>query len=74
MPVLAGYINKNPSSDIQFILAVSMFGQLLRDSDFKGNSSYNKVIELANKGIGTDSHGYRREFVRLVESVNQLEK
>ena len=74
VPVLAGDINKNPTSDFQFIMAVSMFGQLLRESDFEGNSSYNKVIELANKGIGTDSHGYRREFVRLVESVNQLEK
>jgi Ca-activated chloride channel family protein len=74
VPVLAGDINKNPSSDFKFIMAVSMFGQLLRESDFKGSSSYNKVIELANNGIGTDSHGYRREFVRLVESVNQLEK
>jgi len=74
VPVLAGDINKNPSSDFQFIMAVSMFGQLLRESDFKGSSTYDKVIELANKGIGTDSHGYRREFVRLVESVNQLEK
>ena len=51
-----------------------MFGQLLRDSDFKGDSSYDKVIELANSGIGSDAHGYRKEFVRLVESVNQLNK
>jgi len=56
------------------VMAVSMFGQLLRASDFKGDSSYLKVIELANQGIGTDTHGYRREFVRLVESVNQLTK
>lgn len=74
VPILAGDINKNPSSDFKFIMAVSMFGQLLRESDFKGNSSFDKVIELANNGIGTDSHGYRREFVRLVEAVNQLEK
>lgn len=74
VPILAGDINKKPSSDFKFIMAVSMFGQLLRESDFKGNSSFDKVIELANDGIGTDSHGYRREFVRLVESVNQLEK
>lgn len=74
VPILAGDINKKPSSDFKFIMAVSMFGQLLRESDFKGNSSFDKVIELANNGIGTDSHGYRREFVRLVESVNQLEK
>jgi len=73
-PVLANDINKKPTDDFQFVMAVSMFGQLLRSSDFKGDSSYPKVIELANRGIGPDTHGYRREFVRLVESVNQLTK
>jgi len=74
VPVLMSDINKKPSFDFKFIMAVSMFGQLLRESDFKGNSSYDKVIELANNGIGADPHGYRREFMRLVESVNQLDK
>ena len=74
VPVLMSDINKKPSADFKFIMAVSMFGQLLRESDFKGNSSYDKVIELANNGIGADTHGYRKEFVRLVESVNQLDK
>ena len=74
VPVMASDINKKPTSDFQFITAVAMFGQLLRESDFKGNATYAKVIELANNGIGTDVHGYRREFVRLVESVNQLVK
>ena len=74
VPVMASDINKKPTSDFQFITAVAMFGQLLRESDFKGNATYAKVIELANNGIGTDAHGYRREFVRLVESVNQLVK
>ncbi len=74
VPVLASDINKKPTSDFQFITAVAMFGQLLRESDFKGDATYAKVIELANNGVGTDAHGYRREFVRLVESVNQLVK
>ena len=74
VPVLISDINKKTSSDFKFIMAVSMFGQLLRESDFKGSSSYDKVIELANNGIGADTHGYRKEFVRLVESVNQLDK
>jgi len=32
------------------------------------------VLAYAQKGIGEDKHGYRKEFVRLVESVNQLTK
>ena len=74
VPVLINTSDKKPTADFQFVMAISMFGQLLRDSDFKGDSSYDKVIELANSGIGSDAHGYRKEFVRLVESVNQLNK
>ena len=53
---------------------MAMFGQLLRDSDFKGTATYAKVIELARNGLVNDQNGYRREFVRLAESVNQMEK
>ncbi len=35
------------SSDFRFASAVAMFGQLLRDSDFKGTADYDKVIKLA---------------------------
>lgn len=64
------------SEDFKFVMAVAMFGQLLRDSDFKGNSSYDKVIELARKGINkeNDPNGYRKEFIRMAEAVKQLEK
>jgi Ca-activated chloride channel family protein len=65
---------KAPSADFTFASAVVMFGQLLRDSDFKGASSYDDVIALANKGIGEDPRGYRREFVRLAEAMKQLAK
>ena len=51
-----------------------MFGQLLKDSDFKGDATYDKVIALAKKGLDDDKYGYRREFIRLAESVSQLEK
>ena len=37
------------SSDFRFASAVAMFGQLLRDSDFKGDATYDKVISLAKK-------------------------
>lgn len=61
------------SSDFRFASAVAMFGQLLRGSDFKGNASYDKVINLANQGLTNDDKGYRREFVRLVEAAKGLE-
>ena len=60
------------SSDFRFAASVSMFGQLLRDSDFKGEASYDKVISLAKTGLDNDLQGYRREFIRLVETVKGL--
>lgn len=64
--------NDNVSSDFRFASAVAMFGQLLRDSEYIGNGSYDKVISLAKQGLEYDERGYRREFIRLVESAKGL--
>ena len=62
------------SGDFRFASAVAMFGQLLRDSEYKGDSDYEKVISFARKGLENDNEGYRREFIRLVEVAKGLEK
>ena len=74
IPVMINGESKSISKDFKFIMAVAMFGQLLKDSDFKGNANYNKVIEFAKAGIENDEHGYRQEFIRLAEAMSQLEK
>ncbi len=74
IPVYVSEINKQPSKDFQFVMSVAMFAQLLKDSDFKGTGTYQEVINLAKSGVGKDEHGYQKEFIRLVESVNQLTK
>lgn len=60
------------SSDFRFAAAVAMFGQLLRNSDFKGDATYDRVIELAKTALDNDEQGYRREFVRLVQGAKGL--
>ena len=74
IPVLMSDKNKTPSADFTFASAVAMFGQLLRNSDFKGTSTYDDVVALARKGFGEDKQGYRREFARLAEAMKQLDK
>lgn len=59
----------NVSPDFRFASAVAMFAQLLRNSDYKGEASYDQVIETAQRGLSFDPEGYRAEFVRLVQSV-----
>ncbi|EGF54055.1 von Willebrand factor type A domain protein [Bacteroides clarus YIT 12056] len=62
------------SVDFHFASAVAMFGQLLRDSDYKGTATYDKIISLTKTGLGKDAKGYKREFIRLVEIAKELDK
>ncbi len=65
---------RRQSENFQFSLAVAEFGMLLRDSEFKGNSSYKDVIWRAKASKGKDEAGYRAEFIRLVETAQMLQE
>lgn len=60
------------SADFRFVSAVTMFAQLLRGSDYCGDATYDRVIAEARAGLGDDPNGYRREFIRLVETVKSM--
>jgi Ca-activated chloride channel family protein len=62
------------STDFKFATAVAEFGMLLRDSEFKGDSSFGAVLELAQSAKGTDAEGYRSEFINLVQKAQQLQR
>ncbi len=62
----------NSSDDFKFAAAVALFGMLLRDSKYCGDSSYATVLSLANQGLGRDQSGYRTEFVDLVRKAQEL--
>lgn len=65
--------NDRVSDDFKFASSVAMFGQLLKESDYKGTASYDEVIALATDGLGKDQYGYKKEFIRLVESTKGLQ-
>lgn len=62
------------SPDFRFASSVAMMGLLLRDSKYKVDANYEKTIEQANQGLNNDDLGYRREFIRLVETAKNLSK
>jgi Ca-activated chloride channel family protein len=64
--------HENASDDFKFASAVAQFGMLLRDSRYKGQSSYDGVLRLARASAGADLRGYRTEFVKLVETAQAL--
>ena len=61
-----------PSEAFRFASAVAEFGMLLRDSEYKGESSYLTVIDRATAALGEDEHGYRSQFISLVQQARAL--
>jgi Ca-activated chloride channel homolog len=60
------------SENFRFASAVVEFRLLLRNSQFKSNSNYEQVIEMAKQAQGTDDEGYRAEFVKLVKTAKRI--
>jgi Ca-activated chloride channel family protein len=70
----ANGITKKPSEDFRFAASVAGFGMLLRDSEYKGNATYNAVLIWAKDSQGTDRNGTKAEFVKLVSIARGLSK
>lgn len=60
------------TADYKFAAAVVGYGMMLRDSQFKGDLTWDKVLKLAEEGLGPDREGYRAEFIDLVRRARQL--
>lgn len=55
------------SPDLSFSAALASFGMILRDSEHKGEATFDLVKELAQRGMQNDHKGYRAEFLRIVD-------
>jgi Ca-activated chloride channel family protein len=63
-----------PTGDFRFAMAVTAFGMLLRDSEFKGNADYAGVLAIAKDAVGEDKTGRRSDFLKLVKLADALDK
>lgn len=64
-------VSKNTSENFRFSAAVASFGMLLRNSEFKGNTTIESILTLAKGAKGEDDEGYRSEFIQLVECIKK---
>ncbi|MCF8299376.1 MAG: von Willebrand factor type A domain-containing protein [Saprospiraceae bacterium] len=62
----------NTSDNFNFAVSVAEFGMLLRDSEFKENSSFTQVLRIAKQSKGKDEYGYRSDFIKMVETAELL--
>jgi Ca-activated chloride channel family protein len=62
------------SDDYRFAASVAEFGMLLRDSRYRGDMSFQGVLEIASASIGPDKRGYRAEFLELAKAARNLKQ
>jgi Ca-activated chloride channel homolog len=62
------------SNNFRFSASVAGFGMILRDSEYKGDLTMDKIQSWARASKGEDSEGYRSEFINLVKTAGELKK
>ncbi len=60
------------STDLRFAASVAGFGQILKGGTFIENWGYPEALTLARNARGDDSHGYRGEFIHMIELAQSL--
>lgn len=63
---------KNPSSDFQFAASVAEFGMLLRQSEYKGDATFESALKLAKASINDDTDVEKAELVGLIAKAGKL--
>ena len=62
----------NTSTAYQFSAAVAWFGQSIRGNKFLDGEQFDAIVKLAKTAKGQDEHGYRSEFIQLVQTASVL--
>jgi Ca-activated chloride channel family protein len=73
-PADAGYQKKGRgnSSDFDFVSAVALFGDYLRNAGDGGRNVVREMIDLAEDNRGSDAGGYREDFVALLYELRSI--
>ncbi len=61
-----------PTGDFVWASAVASFGLNLRESKYRGNFSFREVLAMAQRSVGEDEHGRRKDFISLVTKAARL--
>ena len=73
-PVTTESIKPEMSDNMKFASAIAETGMLLRDSEYKGNSSYESALSLLNSVSDIKDDTSKLEFLLLVDKISDLEK
>jgi len=61
------------SENMRFAASLAGFGMLLKNSEYRGDVSYDQVKEWAINARSYDPFGFREEYIELIDRVKQLD-
>ncbi len=64
---------KGSNNELKFAASVAAFAQKLGHGQQINNFNYDDILELARHTKGNDPHGYRGEFLKLVELAQSID-
>lgn len=73
-PVKEDAVKTEMSSNMKFAASIAETGMLLRDSEYKKDSSYKNVLELLNSIPDINSDRDKLEFILMVNQIEDLNK
>jgi Ca-activated chloride channel homolog len=64
---------ESASENMRFGAALTGFGLLMKKSEYKGNLTFDDVIDWGQTAVGDDLYGFRSEFLELVETAKSIQ-
>ncbi len=64
---------ENASENTRFAAAAAAYGLQLRDSEYKGDATWDDILKWATNAQRFDPNGYRSEFLPLIKKAKELQ-
>jgi len=60
------------STNLKWASAIAQFGMTIRGSQYLKDYDYDKVLALAESGLGSDDNGYRDEAIQMMQRMKEI--
>lgn len=64
--------NETMSENFCFAAGVAAYGMVLRNSQYKGLSTYELAFDLVGSGLSYDPHGYRQQLFEMIAAAQGI--
>lgn len=68
---IGGECAEKMSENMSFAAGTAAFGMILRESPYSGCATFEMAKGLVRDGMGFDPHGYRKQFLQIIESASK---